>query len=83
MADFRLEAPIARQVKVAGDFTDWDLNPLELIPDEDGIWEITVALPPGRYAYRFLVDGQWQDDPNCCDGELNPFGTWNAVIEVQ
>ncbi len=32
--------------------------------DGDGLWEIVVALPPGRYRYAFLVDETvWRIDP--------------------
>jgi hypothetical protein len=81
-AVFRLEMPTAQTVKLAADFTGWDKNPLDLSPSGNGIWKITVALPPGRYAYRFLVDGEWHDDPQCVECEPNPFGTANAVAEV-
>jgi len=80
--EFRLEAPCARDVKVAGDFTDWEMNPLDLIPDDDGTWELVLALPPARYAYRFIVDGEWCDDPQCTDSEPSPYGTMNAVVEA-
>lgn len=79
---FRFEAPKARAVKLVADFTGWDKRPLELLPDDSGNWQITVDLPPGRYAYRFIVDGEWCDDPACQECEVNPFGTHNAVIEV-
>jgi 1,4-alpha-glucan branching enzyme len=82
VAVFCLEAPTAQTVKLAADFTGWDKNPLDLQLSENGSWQITVALPPGRYAYRFLVDGEWHDDPQCMQCEANPFGTTNAVVEV-
>lgn len=82
VAVFRLEAPTAQTVKLVADFTGWDKNPLDLQLSENGFWQITVALPPGRYAYRFLVDGEWYDDPLCAQCEANPFGTTNAVVEV-
>jgi 1,4-alpha-glucan branching enzyme len=81
-AMFRLEAPMAQTVKLVADFTGWEKNPLDLRLGENGVWQITVALPPGRYAYRFLVDGEWQDDPQCGQYEANSFGTANAVVEV-
>ena len=79
---FRLEVPAADTVKLVADFTGWDKRPLDLTQAEKGVWRLTVALPPGRYAYRFLVDGEWCDDPSCQHCEPNPFGTRNAVIEV-
>jgi 1,4-alpha-glucan branching enzyme len=81
-AVFRLKASPTSAVKLAADFTGWAKRPLDLILGEGDTWEITVALPPGRYAYRFLVDNEWYDDPQCAQREANPFGTFNAVIEV-
>ncbi|HVY71135.1 MAG TPA: isoamylase early set domain-containing protein [Verrucomicrobiae bacterium] len=80
---FRLIAPRARSVKLAADFTDWEKNALSLQRGGDGEWEVRVTLAPGRYGYRYLVDGKWEDDPHCPRREPNPFGTANAVAEVQ
>ena len=44
-----------------------------------GVWEITVALPPGQHSYRFIVDGEWRDDPECKLRVPNPFGGQNMV----
>lgn len=79
---FLLEAPSARSVKLAADFTDWEKSPLELSKTEEGIWFTTVALSPGQYAYRFIVDGNWQDDPYSLQRVPNPFGTTNAMISI-
>jgi 1,4-alpha-glucan branching enzyme len=79
---FRLEAPSARSVKLAADFTGWEKSPLKMIKNSKGIWQTVVPLVPGRYSDRFIVDGQWHDDPLCSRWEKNPFGTTNAVLEV-
>jgi len=42
-----------------------------------------LNLPAGKYHYRLVVDGQWQQDPYNELTELNPFGEFNSVIEVQ
>lgn len=80
--NFHLEAPAALTVKLAADFTGWDKRPLDCTKMENGIWRLSVVLPPGRYAYRFLVDDEWCDDPHCSCCEANPYGTMNAVIEI-
>jgi len=46
------------------------------------MWRITVELIPGLYAYKFLVDGQWVNDPNNPRTVANQFGSLNNVIEV-
>jgi hypothetical protein len=80
--EFHLPAPFAESVKLAADFTDWEKFPLDMIKSEDGVWFTTVPLPPGLYSYRFIVDGQWCDDPHPALRVLNPFGTANAVVNV-
>jgi hypothetical protein len=80
--EFHLEAPFAESVKLAADFTDWDQFSLDMIKSEDGVWYTDVPLPPGQYAYRFIVDGEWCDDPHPVQLVPNPFGTTNAVVNV-
>jgi hypothetical protein len=50
---------------------------------EDGKWAKELALPPGRYEYRFVVDGQWMDDPAATELIPNSYGTANAVLVVE
>jgi hypothetical protein len=42
-----------------------------------------LALPPGLYQYKFVVDGQWLPDPNAHAFAPNGFGTVNSVIEIR
>jgi 1,4-alpha-glucan branching enzyme len=76
---FSYFAPEARSVQVAGDFTGWQQAPLNLNKSKGGLWKKTISLPPGRYAYRLLVDGQWRDDPECRIRQPNEFGGENCV----
>jgi hypothetical protein len=80
--EFKLEAPLAVSVKLVADFTDWEKYPLDMVKAEGGVWSIFVPLSPGVYAYRFIVDGEWCDDPHSGLYESNPFGTTNALVEV-
>lgn len=79
---FRLEDGAAQRVAVAGTFSDWDVKPIDMHCDGSGNWKAVVLLKPGRYEYRFLVDGVWQDDPACHERVPNEFGTENCVVEV-
>jgi hypothetical protein len=47
--------------------------------DKKGTWKASFLLPPGRYEYRFRVDGVWQDDPNAHEWVGNPFGSQNSL----
>ena len=79
---FSFKAPDAQSVLLAGDFTGWQQAPLDLKKDKSGVWTKTVSLPPGRYEYKLLVDGNWQDDPSCHERQPNQFGGHNCVCVV-
>lgn len=79
---FSFKAPEAQSVLLAGDFTGWQQAPVELKKDKSGTWKKSISLPPGRYEYRLLVDGQWRDDPNCNQRNPNQFGGENCVCVV-
>ena len=69
-------------VQLVGDFTDWQQKPINMQKGADGTWHTSVELPPGKHSYRFLVDGQWRDDPECTLRVPNPFGGEDSVREV-
>ena len=79
---FACHAPEAQAVSLAGCFTNWDQAPVGLKKRQGGLWETTIPLAPGTYEYRLIVDGQWQDDPQCPTRVPNPFGTENCVRTV-
>jgi 1,4-alpha-glucan branching enzyme len=57
---FRLYAPKASVVKVAGDFGE----AATLTKDDKNVWSATVGpLTPDLYSYTFLVDGVKTVDP--------------------
>jgi 1,4-alpha-glucan branching enzyme len=79
---FTFSAPGALSVQLVGDFTQWQERPINLRKGMDGVWRTTVELPPGTHHYRFLVDGQWQDDPQCVLRTPNPFGSEDMLRQV-
>jgi 1,4-alpha-glucan branching enzyme len=51
--------------------------------DGDGIWQIVVDLPPGRYQYKFLIDERnWKEDPNNPQRTDDGFGGFNSILIV-
>ena len=80
--DFVLDNPNAQSVALAGTFNDWDLKRTPLRKETNGGWKTTLWLPPGRYEYRFVVDGQWLSDPNAKESAPNQFGSTNSVVVV-
>ena len=83
VTQFVLVAPNAKSVTLVGDFNDWNLSATSLArQDGDGVWWVTVALPPGRYRYAFVVDGtNWRGDPGAPAAE-DDFGRPNSVVTV-
>jgi 1,4-alpha-glucan branching enzyme len=75
--------PGAHSVVVTGSFCDWSREGHPLEYDRNGgVWGTVLMLPPGRYEYRLIVDGEWRDDPACARHVPNPFGGENCVFEV-
>ena len=76
--------PRAQSVQNAGDFNDWmpEKTALQRV-DEAGKWHLAVPLEKGMYRYRLVVDGQWQQDPYNDWIEMNPYGEFNSVLDVQ
>ena len=79
---FAFSAPAATSVQLVGDFTQWQQRPINLQKGLDGVWRTTVELSPGAHHYRFLVDGQWRDDPECILRAPNPFGSEDMMRQV-
>jgi 1,4-alpha-glucan branching enzyme len=80
--EFSLDMPDAQQVILMGDFNRWDHKTHPMRRDVDGVWRKIVMIFPGRYEYRFWVDGEWHNDPNNLQRCPNCFGSENNVIEV-
>src|SRR6266699_3167268 len=68
----------AKEVCIAGSFNDWHPATTHMISLGDGKWAKELTLPPGRYEYRFVVDGRWVDDPNAKESVPNPHDSVNA-----
>ena len=68
------------EVGIAGDFTEWKIYPLV---DHDGLYLYETDLKPGRYRYKFIINGEWQLDPSNPDTEPDPYGGLNSIITVE
>ncbi len=79
---FSINAPKAMSVLLVGDFTRWQEEAIEMEKQKGGEWKISVTLAPGTYQYRFIVDGEWRDDPACALRRANHFGSEDAVRRV-
>jgi chromosome partitioning protein len=81
--DFSFQGTTASQVFLVGDFNNWRLDESSKLWDQGkGTWQKRVILEPGRYRYKFVVDGKWVADPSNNLAEPNPFGGIDSVIEI-
>ena len=81
--DFSFFAPESKKVQLAGSFNSWNPEKTNLKKSKDGKWKTTLSLIPGRYEYKFVIDGDWQNDQNPVECIPNGVGGWNCVIEVK
>ena len=75
--------PTSSAVAIAGTFNDWRPEATQMVRVADGRWLKDLALPPGIYEYRLVVDGAWMPDPSALVAVSNPFGELNSVLKVK
>jgi hypothetical protein len=80
---FRLKGyPNARIVAVAGSFNDWNQSQVLCGKEGDG-WVCRIDLKPGKYTYKFIIDGDWILDPDNPTTEDDERGFTNSVLVVK
>ncbi len=79
---FTLVAPDAKQVFVAGEMTDWDDGKKAMTRGPDGTWRATLDLEPGQWIYKYVVDGQWVQDPATPDHDADGRGGQHSFVFV-
>ncbi|MCK9604427.1 MAG: AAA family ATPase [Candidatus Omnitrophica bacterium] len=77
-----ISAPQASQVHVTGDFNGWKISDDTRMEHVNGSWNKKLNLKGGKYRYRFVVDGQWIEDPNNLAKEMNPYGQMDSLLEI-
>ncbi len=71
----------AKQVIVTGSFNNWSTKDYRMIKDK-GKWIFPMYLKPGKYLYKFIVDGEWITDPENKLFEENREGTYNSILWI-
>lgn len=72
----------AREVNIAGSFNDWRPGATWMISLGNGRWVKELLLPPGRYEYAFVVEGNWMPDPRAVESTPSRYGNHNSVLVV-
>lgn len=72
---FRVWAPRAKEVRLAGDFNDWQGETMFRTPE--GVWEVTVPHAKQYDSYKFIVTGKngktvWKTDPYAFHTQTRP-----------
>jgi len=83
----QFRASQARDVRIAGDFNGWvpDKGVRSRTEQTDGeqVWTKILELRPGTYQYRYVVDGDWREDPNNPHQAPGRVGERNSVLVVR
>lgn len=72
-----------KDVKLVGDFNDWDKESDSLTKKKDK-WEITMRLKPeNTYRFKYFIDGEkWENDDAADKYVPNDFGSEDSVVVV-
>jgi len=76
----------AGDVRIAGDFNGWipDKGVRSVIEStgQTRVWTKILQLPPGTYQYRYVVDGEWREDPGNPESVPSASGRRNSVLVI-
>lgn len=83
LKEFMVKVAGAKEVHLVGDFNHWQIGQDSLLwQKEEGLWQKRLSLEPGRYRYKFVIDGEWTTDPSNDRLEPNPYGGVDSVLEI-
>lgn len=74
----------ATDVKLLGDFVNWELDKAVPMKAKNGAFSATVELEAGKeYQFRYLIDNNtWENDWEADKYAPTPFGVQNSVVVV-
>jgi Glycogen recognition site of AMP-activated protein kinase len=68
----------ARKAVLAGSFNNFNPDALQMKRTDSG-WIATVKMSPGKYLYKFVIDGNWTIDSDNRTNENDGRGNTNSV----
>jgi hypothetical protein len=69
----------ARSVSLVSDFNNWNMFGTPLVKTDSG-WMCRLNLKPGRYLFKYIVDGDWTADPKTPADKLLRDGKGHAGL---
>lgn len=72
-----------KSINLFGSFNNWNRAELPMKDESgDGVYTVNVSLEPGRYEYKFYVDGEEIIDPANKETVPNGLGGINSVLTI-
>lgn len=72
------------RVSVVGSFNGWDPLADPMHPQEDGSFFARIALIPGTYEYKYVLNGeQWVNDPGANEAISDGYWGQNSLLHVK
>lgn len=79
---FLLHHKEAERVEIFGTWNNWTRGILAR-PIHPGVWRaVAPVFSPGRYVYKFLIDGRWIDDPSNPRKVRDGHGGFNSILVI-
>lgn len=78
---FQFQNKTAKTVEIAGDFNHWIPEPL-ISRNEKGLWQKIIHVDQKTFRYKFIIDGEWQIDPNQPSHKENSYGGVDSYLEL-
>lgn len=69
------------EVKIKGEMNSWNSN-VTTVMKKEGKWIAEMMLNPGKYQYKYIVDGIEINDPSNQDSVSNGIGGFNSVLSI-
>lgn len=69
----------AESVYLSGSFNNWSTMQQPMVKTMDG-WITSISLEPGRYLYKFIIDGKWKSDPANRLYEYDGHSGYNSIV---
>ncbi|MFC2061398.1 glycogen-binding domain-containing protein [Elusimicrobiota bacterium] len=73
----------AGEIYLVGEFNNWKKNDIPMTLNEAGVFSAEIDIEPGKYLYKFIVDGNWITDPNNPVTSPDGYGGQNSVLVVE